>query len=565
VENIANDTLNSWREEGLRRILQNQKEFRILCEKANDFMSRSNYLAAAVYGEMAAYYATAEHCGFFVSQELEKILITVGQQALANDSKPRRKVFEQTKPKRVLHVLTSVRGVGGHTKMLCRWIQQDTGRNHSVIVTRQELSDEIPQNLRTVVNNSQGKICVLNQKAGDLISWARRLQSISQKFDLVVLHIHNYDVIPIIAFANKEKSPTIIFLDHADHKFWLGAGISDIVVNLRESGMNLSQTRRGIELSRNFLLPTLVEPTERKLSREQAKRQLNISKDSILLVSIARSVKFRTIDGTSFIEAHVPLLEKYKKTFLLVVGPGEREDWSTVILQSEGRIKVFSETEKTAIFYQAADIYIDSFPFVSNTSLLEAGSYGIPLVSRFPYSDMSAILGADMPGFTGKLIWARNSKDYTEVLSNLIEDMEFRESLGEATKKKIAEMHFGENWQNNLESIYSKALAISKSNSHGAPDCKDQIFLGEPDVFLPIIHGNQDDKFNHDWLYQVNMGAMPLFERWYQWKRLRVEKSLALGFMSLLPEWLYINYSRLKIKIKSRIIKYTSKKPQNFI
>jgi glycosyltransferase involved in cell wall biosynthesis len=560
VGNIANDTLSVWREEGLQRILQNQKEFRDLFEQAKGFMNYGNYLAAAVYGEMAAYHATAEHSGFFVNQELEKILIDIGQQALSTDFKPRKKVFEQTKPNKVLHVLTSVRAIGGHTKMLCRWIQQDAERTHSVVLTRQELSYEVPQNLKSAVKDSRGKICLLNQRIGNLISWAKQLQKISHEFDLVVLHVHNYDVIPIIAFANKEKSPPIIFLDHADHKFWLGASISDIVVNLRESGRNLSQTRRGIESSRSCLLPTLVEPANRKMSRQQAKRQLNISEDSILLVSIARSVKYRTIDGTSFIEAHIPLLKEHKNAFLLVVGPGNRADWSAAIKQLQGRIKVLNETKDTAIFYQAADIYIDSFPFVSNTSLLEAGSYGIPLVSRFPYSDTSEILGADMPGLTGKLIWTRNIKDYTEVLSHLIEDEKFRESLGEATKKKISELHFGSNWQDNLESIYNQAISTSKLNDcRIIQSCKDQTLLGEPDVFLPIIHGNQDNSFNHDWLYQINMGSMPLFERWHQWKRLRTEKSLALGFTSLLPEWLQISYSNFKMKTKNQIIKYTSK------
>ncbi|WYL99596.1 MAG: glycosyltransferase [Gloeotrichia echinulata CP02] len=546
METTSQDTLSLWREEGSRLIPQNFEVFNSLVAQAKALVQRGKYEEAAVYGEIAAWFTCAQPCGLFVSFELEQILLKIGQQAIKCNSYPSQNPSISQRPKKILHVCTSVMSIGGLSKMLWRWIQQDTESTHSVALTKQE-SNNVPQILKDSVSKSNGKIYMLNQLASGLISRAKELREIAATVDVVVLHVYNQDVIPMIAFANKEQSPPVIFLDHADHLFWLGASISDVVANLRESGMRLSQQRRGIEPQRNVLLPTIVEPTDRKLSRVQAKQQIGIQEDTIVLLSIARSVKYnRSVNGMNFADAHVPILEKYKNACLLVVGANNPEDWSTAIEQTEGRIRAIAETENTAIYYQAADIYVDSFPFVSITSLLEAGSYGVPLVSRYPYScDASEILGADMPGLTGNLIRVRNLEEYTDCLTQLIEDQEFRLSLGEATKNKIAQTHWASNWQPALENLYTRAITLTPVTAPLAP--KDQMFLGEPDVFLPNVHGWY---FNFTLAIQPYLKFMPLTQRLYHWYRLVKKHGLRNRVTLLLPSWLYSRYQGLKVGSK---------------
>ncbi|MDB9443705.1 glycosyltransferase [Sphaerospermopsis kisseleviana CS-549] len=522
METLTNDRLNLWREESRLLIPQNFKEFRRLVAQARHYLERGEYTMAAVYAEMAAVYAMGKHCGLFVSPELERILIEIGQKAIKSSSYPSKSLFLRKTPRKVLHIATNVSGIGGHSRMIWRWIQQDTDSSHSVVLTRQA-PGKIPTALRVAVNNSDGKIYVLNKGFDGLISCSKRLRDIAVGADLIVLHISNEDVIPIIAFANKEQSPPIIFLNHSDHMFWLGASISDIVINLRQSGMTLSHTRRGIEAERNVLLPIILEPTQRILSRAEAKQKLGIPENSILLLSIARAPKYRTIDGITFADAHLPLLEKYQQAILVVIGPGNGdEDWSAAIQKTQGRIRVLPETEDTAVFYQAADIYVDSFPFSSITSLLEAGSYGSPLVSQYPYpSDMCKILGADAPGLTDNLLLANDLNEYTEILSNLIKDEQFRLSLGERTKRKIAHLHTENNWQRSLQEIYIRAANLSK-NTITLESQDDQMYIGDPDVFLPHIYGWN---VNLDW----HICLMPIYDRichcWrlakkYNWRKI---------------------------------------------
>ena len=47
------------------------------------------------------------------------------------------------------------------------------------------------------------------------------------KADLVVLHAHNIDTIPMFALAGMKNRPRTVLLNHADHSFWLGVDFVD--------------------------------------------------------------------------------------------------------------------------------------------------------------------------------------------------------------------------------------------------------------------------------------------------------------------------------------------------
>ncbi|MBD2493030.1 glycosyltransferase [Nostoc sp. FACHB-280] len=541
----SQNTLSLWQQEGINLIPQNFAVFHSLLLQAKTLVKRRKYEDGTVCAEMAAKFACGQPCGLFVSWELEQVLLEIGKHAIKQNSylKKEAVISKSNRPKNILHVCTSVMSIGGHSRMLWRWMQQDQESIHSLALTKQE-SQEIPQILQDCVSKSDGKIYVLNQESDNIISRATKLREIAATADLVILHVYNQDVIPMIAFANKEQSPPVVFVDYADHLFWLGVSISDLVVNLRESGMRLSQKRRGVEAQRNVLLPTIVDPTYRELSRAEAKQKLGIAEDTIVLLSIARSVKYsRAVNGMTYADAHIPILQQYQNACLLVVGANNPGDWSTAIEQTQGRIKAITETQNTAIYYQAADIYVDSFPFVSITSLLEAGSYGVPLVSRYPYSsDAAEILGADMPGLTGNLIRVRNVEEYTDVLSHLIADETYRLTLGEATRNKISQAHWPENWRSFLENVYTVATTVKPITDTLA--AKDQMFLGEPDVFLPNVHGWY---FDFTLAIQPFLTFIPFTKRLYYWYKLVRKHGLQNRLSLLLPNWLYSFYQSFKL------------------
>lgn len=549
MQELISNIFNIWQEDGSTLISDSFAEFRSLVAVAAEFARRGNYQVAAVYAEMAAAHAANQHCGLFASPELERLLVLIAQKTIdSNHQKITNQQSSNRSPRQILHVASSVMGIGGHSRMLWRWIAQDSQSCHSLALTRQ-FPAAVPQVLADAIGNSGGKIHIINKNFGGLIAWARQLRSIAATADLVVLHVANHDVVPFLAFANKEQSPPTLFVDHADHQFWIGASTSDVTIALRESGMRLAQERRAIPSHRSMLLPIIIEPTQRQVDRAAAKQQIGIPADSVMLLSIARSVKYQTIDGTSFADAHLPLLQKFERAVLVVVGPdpAKCQDWAEAIFQSQGRIKIVPAREDTAIFYQAADIYVDSFPFISNTSLLEAGTYGVPLVSRYPYpSDLSDILGADMPGLTGNLIRVRDLDEYTKALSHLVENEAFRQSLGKATRQKIIDVHTGTNWQRSLQAIYSQAVQIDRSPAPS--NVSDRLFIGEPDVFLPYVHGfNKDDR-----MHQKYLRIMPTLQRVRDWIGLVEKQGIQENPVHfLVPELFRAWYHALRARLKS--------------
>jgi glycosyltransferase involved in cell wall biosynthesis len=542
---MADDNLSIWRQKGLLEIPKNLEEFNKYILKAKDLISQEKFDAAAAYLQIASSHANVNHCGFYSCPRLEHLLLEIGERILAKDSYSRERNSSFGKVKSILHVSTHAGHIGGISRLLLRWIQQDSEHSHSIALTKQGIS-QVPSNFRDMVSRRKGSIYVLDEKTNSITSIAKRLYECSINADIVVLHTWEFDVVPTIAFANRINSPPIIYVNNGDHWFWVGVSISDVVANLRESGMRLSEERRGIEPERNMLLPTILEPIQRTLSRDQAKQLLGIEPNCTVLLSVARGAKYRTVDDISFADAHVQLLKQYKQAVLVVVGAGSNgEDWSRAISKVDGRIQVYKETVDTSIFYQSADIYVDSFPFVSITSLLEAGSYGVPLVSRYPYSsDSCATLGVDMPGLSVNLIRVRDINEYTTALSLLIEDESYRTLLGEATKNRIESIHWGKYWQKALNNVYHRAVTVSAVMPPTVS--ADKIVLDEPDVFLPCVNG-----MAIPWVIQSNLPYMPFQDRLFMW----LETVRRYGLRNIPPNSLMSARFRVKLyRFRDRLL-----------
>jgi hypothetical protein len=538
------ETLEQWRLEGVQIIRNNARVFQELLGKSKESARQKRYEEAAFGGCVAAYHAHFLHCGMLASFELEQHLIAIGKKAVTSGRSDRRHSPQPDQAK-ILHVATNVSHVGGIPRMIWRWISQDEGRQQSLALTLQAPYD-VPEVITELIQKRQGTVHLLNDRPGGLVARASRLRKIALEADLIVLHVWEQDVVPLLAFGDKQNLPPVVYANYGDHCFWLGAAIADVLANLRETGMRLAQKRRGISAERSALLPIPLTPLERTLTRAEAKSRLGIPQDALMLLSIARGAKYRPIAGVSFADFHVPFLQKHKNAILVVVGPGE-VNWSAAAQKTDGRIRVIAQTEVTGTYYQAADIYVDSFPFVSNTSLLEAGSYGVPLVSRFPYSNESEVLGADMPGLTGNIWTTRTLAEYEMALAKLASDEQLRITVGEATRAGIADKHWGRNWRQSLDELYARALALPRLD--GATDRSDQIHLGEPDVYLPHFFGGQADS---EAVYQTYLGTMPFPRRWTEWSKRCKTQGRYSGYSDLLPDWLRARYIKIRAGLRGR-------------
>jgi len=520
---------------GLARLPGNTAVFMRIAEEAEQLAAQGRDDEACVQVFIAAFHAVARHSGMWASPRLEAVLARIATRRL-------RDTTEWRPPgaiRHVMHVATQVPALGGLARMMERWIRIDAGRTHSVTITRQGIMP-LPESIRDAVRQRGGNVRILDYDRGGLFERAQCLRDVAQEADLVVLHIHPFDIVPQLAFATPNRPP-VVFLDHADHSFWLGTHITDVMASMREAGRRLMIERRGIRPERIALLPTILDPGHRRLSRQEAKRQIGVPEDCVLLASVARARKYVTLGGTSFADLHLQTLLEHPQAVLLVVGPGAREDWSGPMQRCQGRIIALPEHDDPRLFFEAADIYVDSFPFVSITSTLEAAILGTPAVSLFPFGSESAVLGCNMPGLDGLLVTCSTRREYQEALSRLITDATHRHELGVALQQQIAANHIEGAWLDKLEALYRQVLEAPR---HGGITRPDQVFEGEPDVFIQAIHGSQiDGERERDRLLKYELGLLGtrarLREFWRLWRQGELRNEGRYGpAVYLLPEWL---------------------------
>ena len=249
-----------------------------------------------------------------------------------------------------------------------------------------------------------------------------------------------------------------------------------------------------------------------------------------------------------FPDAVVPVLKQHPNSALIVIGPEFSDRWERASQTVQGRVKALGRREDTAIFYQAADIYLDSFPFTSITSCLEAGSYALPLVSCHPYSDGSDVLCADTPALDNVILRVKNSSEYISTLSHLIEDPSYRARIGEETQEEILSVHTGENWKRYLNNLYLQAANTPAAITMDRGE--DQKTISELDILsLDVDRG----RVGEDTITQDHIRLLPIGLRVNLWLQM-IKARRGFSPSLLLPEWLAIQLIRAQTTVWKKSI-----------
>lgn len=515
-----------------------------LVSRADYFLQKSDFESAAAFGQMAADYAWRNHAGLFVSPRLESLMWRVAEKAIRPSIHSTRRPPLNRSVKRVLHVITVASGVGGHARLAWRWIKNDLKRVHSVFLTRQG-GLEVPKALMDALTLSGGQLYQVDSNIGGLIYRAKTLQQLASQYDVIVLHIHPYDVVPIIALSQKVDRPPVILMNHADHVFWLGVCISDIVAHFRTSGLRLSIARRTIEPKRCAILPIPIPPADRQMSQSEAKRKLNLSDTDVVLLSIASAYKYKGRSTINFLDAIVPVVKNRTDAVLLVVGPKGRDLRLDADPATACRVRFYGKRDDIVLFYQAADIYLDSLPFPSLTSLLDAGMFGIPLVGYCAHPHSSEVLCVDDPGLVRSLLRAEDLQTYRETITDLLSSKELRERIGEQTRAEVCDIH-NRQWTEYMDDIYSHALSIPLK---GEPqEDADQMVQGELD--LRLMRYNRDMGFERH-IHRIMRSHYLLLSFRLRFKLWTTTRNNVIDFapVFLLPDWLYTVCIKLAIRL----------------
>jgi hypothetical protein len=328
---------------------------------------------------------------------------------------------------------------------------------------------------------------------------SRRIAALARSVrdaDSVVLHVDPGDVVAAAALSGSDR-PAVMLVNHADHVFWAGADIADAVICIRTSGLELARRRRAVPASRSAIVPIPIPDPQSPASaavRAAARAQLGIPERSVLVLSVASPYKFRAVAGVGMIDVAEAILEADPRLMLLVAGPTAIGAWAALEDRSAGRARAVGPVQDLEPLFAAADIYLDSYPFASLTSMLEAGSHGLPLIALQDHPDGCEVLSSDSAGLT-ELMTARSLPGLTSRLTELADDPSARTVTGARTAAAIAARHAGASWRRSLDSAYgvARSSASDRADHVGATadraqELADRDTLGPLDDLLIELH-----------------------------------------------------------------------------
>ena len=357
------------------QVRSNKALFDWCLSKGRRAIARRHYIQATRWCQLAAETA-GFGCGLLASQELEFLLLDIAKQIPSPPTAPRREA-----QKHWLHVMTRTDSVGGHNALIKRWIELNPkNERHSVVVLDYQDPDE--NDLQRATDATGGQFHYLGNLLSRPIDCAWKLRELAwTNADYVVLHHHMWDVIPTLAFGIP-GGPPVLLMNMADHLFWVGASIADLILQLRPESTVLSKRYRGTDRSYllNIPLPemNLTQDTD---SCVNLRENLGIPPDALVFLTIGRATKYEPREGIDFISCAKDLLERLPSSYLIAVGPTiEHPAWRSAHEATRGRLIPVGSQRNLKPYYKTSDIYLEGFPFGSLTALLEAGLTGLPCV-----------------------------------------------------------------------------------------------------------------------------------------------------------------------------------------
>eukprot|EP01041_Mallomonas_annulata_P007969 gene7969-16312_t len=381
-----------------------------------------------------------------------------------SDRSPRRVGYQRpVQVTKILHVVTSLYNVGGHTRVLMSFIEFLSSKSHHIYFTRR-LTIHSPSFIYKTISKKNITAC----KVPDL-GCADRLRRMSRSFDLVVLHVHTHDVIPVLAFGTGYKGPQIALFDHADHLGWVGSSVIDVRLVYRQAALRLSSLR-GIQWSRNMLMPLPAGDPFMKSNKTTAREQLGFRDNQIVILTMAGKYKY----GNTFFFPDIitNILKEFPSVYF--IGVGVPDQWKKRFTASRAKTSQWKLLPKglpgtqAAVYHTAADIHLDSFPFSSITSMLESVLDGGVAISFCPWTSLSHLIlcaeAADYgevltPLMPNPVLSCRTQDAFLKALRTLIQRPQTLRSLQNLTTQSMRR-HTGQGWATAMEGIFDSVLKL---------------------------------------------------------------------------------------------------------
>lgn len=437
----------------------NSESYEWLVERIRAMDRRNRAEEVLCLVEKAARFAAIYHTGRFADGAIENVALEIGadlDRLAAGTEESWLPVVRKDGRRRILHVTFNVSGVGGHTRLMHHWARNDENSCHSVLLVSQPNGIPVPPWLFEVVHSSGGQLVVLPPNAS-LCQKAKWLRTMAKQCaDLVVLHTIWPDVVPTVAFAARD-CPPVIMVDHCDHMFELASSVADRLISLRTlESMHMVKRRF---LPGNTVIPIPLVETSGNRSRRNARRILGIDERQVALLSVGRDLKYRPCGIYDFVATAGEILDRQPSAHLYVVGETAAGIAPYLRCAIHDRLHFVGSIEEPSLYRAAADIYLESFPFGSQTALLEAALVELPVVPA--YAPLCPMLVANDEAVRDILPNPRDEQAYMERVELLIRQPKERIMLGKTLRERLLVDHVGEGWLERLAAVYQQTDGLA--------------------------------------------------------------------------------------------------------
>jgi hypothetical protein len=110
-----------------------------------------------------------------------------------------------------------------------------------------------------------------------------------------------------------------------------------------------------------------------------------------------------------------------------------------------------------ASLFPGMDVYLDSYPVSSATSILEAAVAGLPPLSLLLHQGYAESLHANSPGLARTGYAPSSEEEYVATLRTLVQDRDVRRERADLARREVEAVHSGASWSADLEGLYQRA------------------------------------------------------------------------------------------------------------
>lgn len=461
----------------MSRLLENKKFFLKTLKIAKLLFDEKKFNDCLMYIEKVSYSAWYNFPGYYTSNCFESIIRNIALKSLDFDNVN----IQDTAEDKTLHLFSEISSIGGHSKLIFSWMENDKNSKHYLLSTWQNFQ-EVSEIAKSYQYNIDHNLFVYDQKLSIIEKAQKIVDTLKENyFSRIVLHIHPHDVIPSLVFSSQKLKSPVFFLNHAEHTYWLGAPVTDFLLQIRESNILKDSENRNIPVQDQFFLPI---PVDESYSLKKTE------KNTFNIISIGRASKYEPNQEYNFYEEALKIVKKFEHVVFTIIGI-ELNNPNRKIYTHE-RLIFIHPTRDINPYIETADLYLEGFPIPSFTSLLEPAMAGVPFVLHYNPAGVYKVF--DDNNEKG-IFHSKDLKSWELEVERIITDENYKNLITRQQLTYLQENYSSEGWNRKLAKI--KDSCKNKQHNIRAIPQHEKYVDGRDEELVSVIESKPTDHYSY--------------------------------------------------------------------